>query len=560
MTSRFARYLLLICAAVALAAPPAPVASAAPIDPSVITARPRLIVMVVIDQLRADYLTRFHARFMPPTQKSGAPGGFRWLQAHGAWYPQAQHRAMNALTAPGHATILTGAYPARTGIVLNQWYQGPKRAMCYCVGDEGYALVGTRPPGKPRGTAPTALLGNTLGDELKLARPGARVASIALKDRAAILLGGFSSDATLWFEPRSFQWVSSTFYRPDGRLPAWANALNDDLQARKGQAYVWEATGPGTGASSDGELSGFRRETKIGQIESGAAPLGVEATVDAAIAAVDGLDLGRSGETDLLAVSFSPLDYLGHEVGPTSREAEELFVAHDKAIARLLGHLAATLPGGLDQVTIALTGDHGAPPLPARLNALRIPTVALSDRALLEGIDGELTKHLGALTNGAWVVYADKLHFYFDQAAIEKKMADPAEVRRLAAAWLAAQPGIALAFTVDDFRAGRLPPGLMGEGIANSYFPGRSGEVVGVPVPFAATATEPVIHMTGYSYDRTVPLIVAGRAVVPGVYAEAAEVVDLAPTLAFLAGVVPPALSEGRVLGEIFRAPGSKAR
>jgi hypothetical protein len=100
----------------------------------------------------------------------------------------------------------------------------------------------------------------------------------------------------------------------------------------------------------------------------------------------------------------------------------------------------------------------------------------------------------------------------------------------------------------------------MGEGIANSYFPGRSGEVVGVPVPFAATATEPVIHMTGYSYDRTVPLIVAGRAVVPGVYAEAAEVVDLAPTLAFLAGVVPPALSEGRVLGEIFRAPGSKAR
>jgi hypothetical protein len=191
---------------------------------------------------------------MPPTQKSGAPGGFRWLQAHGAWYPQAQHRVMNALTAPGHATILTGAYPARTGIVLNQWYQGPKRAMCYCVGDEGYALVGTRPPGKPRGTAPTALLGNTLGDELKLARPGARVASIALKDRAAILLGGFSSDAALWFDPTSFQWVSSTFYATERPLAGLGERPERRRYQARGQAYVWEATAPGSGASADGEL------------------------------------------------------------------------------------------------------------------------------------------------------------------------------------------------------------------------------------------------------------------------------------------------------------------
>ncbi|MEZ4268531.1 MAG: alkaline phosphatase family protein [Myxococcota bacterium] len=557
LTSRIARSLLVICAALTLSAPPV---HAAAIDPAVVTQRPRLIVTIVIDQLRADYLTRFHGRFVPATQKSGAPGGFRWLEAHGAWYPQAQHRVMNALTAPGHATILTGAYPARTGIVLNQWYQGPKRAMSYCVGDDGYALVGTRPPGKPRGTAPTALLGNTLGDVLKLAHPKAKVASIALKDRAAILLGGFSSDATLWFDPDTFQWVSSTFYEPDGRLPSWADEVNNRLEARKGQPYVWEAKGPGSGASSDGEVAGFRRETVVGQIESGAAPLGVEATVDAAIAAVDGLDLGRSDETDLLAVSFSPLDFLGHELGPTSREAEELFVTHDLAIAKLLAHLAARLPGGLDGVVVALTGDHGAPPLPSRLQALRIPTVALSDRALMEGMDGELTKHLGALTNGSWVVYADKLHFYFDQAAIEKKMADPAEVRRLAAAWLEAQPGISMAFTLDDYRASRLPPGLLGEGIANSYHPGRSGEVVAIPVAYAATATEPVIHMTGYSYDRTVPLMLAGRAVVPGVYADPAEVVDLAPTLAFLAGVVPPALSQGRVLGEIFRAPGSKPK
>ncbi|MCB9728730.1 MAG: alkaline phosphatase family protein [Deltaproteobacteria bacterium] len=540
----------------------APVAAAAgPLDPAVLSKRPRLVVVLVIDQLRADYLTRFGSRFAPARGKGGAPGGFRWLQEHGAWYPQAEYRVLNALTAPGHATILTGAWPARTGVILNEWYQGPKRAMCYCVGDEGYALVGTRPTGRPRGTAPTALRGTTLGDALKLAWPKARVASISFKDRAAILLGGFSSDATLWFDAANFQWVTSTFYRPDEHLPGWADQLNQRLEARRGEPYVWEAKGEGSGASSDGGIQGFRIESRVGELAAGASPLALELTVDAAIAAVDGLALGRSGATDLLAVSFSPLDYVGHALGPTSREAEELLVAHDAAIARLLAHLAEAVPGGLDSVTVALTGDHGAPPLPARLEALRIPSVALDDDALAVGMGAALTKALGPLEGDPWVVFADKLHFYFDEEHLRAAGRDPARVRQLGAAWLETQPGIALAITRDDWRAGRLPPGLLGEQIGNSYHPGRSGDVVGVPLAFASTRTDPVVHMTGYAYDRFVPLVIASPAVAPGVYTAAAQVVDLAPTLAFIAGIVPPSLSQGRVLGEIFRPrAGSRAK
>jgi hypothetical protein len=548
VASKIARYLLALCAVWLFAAP----ARAAAIDPAAITAPPRLVVVLVIDQLRADYLTRFHERF-------GA-GGFRWLAAHGAWYPQAEHRTLNGLTAPGHATILTGAYPASTGIVQNQWHDAARGAVTYCVADERHTLVGTRPPGAPKGTSPSTLLGNTLGDAMKLARPKTRVVSVAMKDRAAILLGGFSADAALWFDPTSFQWVSSTFYAPSGHLPEWADALNAALLPRRGQPYVWEATGAGSGASADGPVDGFRLESTVGSRESGAAPPAIDLTVDAAIAAVDGLALGRSGAPDLLAVSFAPLDHLGHAVGPTSRQLEELFVAHDAAIARLLTHLDRTVPGGLDAVTVALTGDHGAPPIRSRLDALRIPSVPLDDAALRRALEAELTRQLGTGPAAGWTVYAEKLHFYFDEAAIEKSGASPARVREVAAAWLAMQPGVVAAFTAEDVRAGRLPRGLLGEQIANSYFVGRSGGVVGVAAPFASTQTEPVIHMTGYSYDRTVPLLLASRAVVPGVYAERAEIIDLAATLAFMTGVVPPALSEGRVLGEIFRAPGSKRR
>ncbi len=204
--------------------------------------QPRLVLTLVVDQLRADYLMRYRERFLPPVDSSGRPGGFAYLMDEGAHYPLAQYNVAHALTAPGHATLLTGAYPYRTGIVLNRWFDSEAQALVYCVGDARYAGVGTVSPVTVRGTAPTNLKAETISDAMKSLEMPVKVASIGLKDRAAILMGGFRSDLTLWFDWGGFQWMSSTYYRPDGTLPDWVDGLNTALSARRGEEVVFSTS------------------------------------------------------------------------------------------------------------------------------------------------------------------------------------------------------------------------------------------------------------------------------------------------------------------------------
>jgi predicted AlkP superfamily pyrophosphatase or phosphodiesterase len=529
-------------------------------------ARARLVVVIVVDQFRADYLTRFAPRFFAPSASS--PGGYRFFTERAAYWPFARYDLLQAMTGPGHATVLTGSYPYRNGISLNAWCttdaHGRTRTV-YCVQDEAAPLVGGNPPLSQKepaivcdaasgpGISPRRLQGGTLGDALKLAGHPSRVVAIALKDRAAVLLGGHLADLALWFDSQQFHWISSKYYLSGGQLPDWVAQLNSRLDARRGEAVRFASEGPGTGLTR----GIFDIEARFGEKSALKTPLGNSITVDAALAAISALDLGRGEGPDLLAISLSTHDWLGHDLGPNRREMEEMTVAEDRQIERLLSGIAARLSGGLDEAVIALTGDHGIAPSPAYLSGLgRDPSLSgyIDAPRVVARAEAGLTKLFGPPAGGTWISGTADLNFWLNDVSVAvKKLARDDAARELRGQIAAAMPEAAFVFTRADVAARRVPGGALGEHILRGYRDGQGGDVVAIPKPWFTVSGDVTTHMTDYSYDATVPLAIAAPRLVPGTYAEDAHVVDLAPTLAFLLGVVPPELNEGRVLSEAVR-------
>ena len=228
--------------------------------------KPKLIVVLIIDQFRADYLTRFKERFLPAQNKKGAIGGFNYLISNGAYFPYAQYEILQAMTGPGHASLLTGSYPYQSGIPINDWYDSQSGKNMYCVEDEASPIVGLKENSdlkKIRGMSPKNLIGTTVGDELKNAGYPSKVISIALKDRAAILLGGHRADLALWFDPSSFQWVSSKYYLPEDHLPTWVTTLNEEIKIKKSPIKVWSAKLQETMKSYFATTSTYPNEKKL---------------------------------------------------------------------------------------------------------------------------------------------------------------------------------------------------------------------------------------------------------------------------------------------------------
>ncbi len=526
--------------------------------------RPKLILFLVIDQFRADYLLRFESRFMPSKGKDGNVGGFRYLMNEGAYYPVGEYDILHSMTGPGHSTVLTGAYPYQSGIPTNYWFSEKTWERAYCMEDPAYRTILSpgAPEGSPHlGTSPRSLISTTLGDELKNSGLPSRVVALALKDRAAILMGGHRADLTFWFDAKTGQWASSSFYLPEQKLPGWLDQLNQEVKARHGEKLVWKTEGRATGYSADDLYSyitakwpfgnQFPHESSFGAKYFTSLPVGLELTETAAERALDAFKLGRRNGTDLLAVSFSTHDYMAHAFGPNSREMEELTVAEDRVISKLLNYVRKNTPGGLKDVVIVLTADHGSPTSPEWLAAHRIAAGRISETKLSEAVATRLEKKFGKPDRGSWVSLVYDLNFYLNDAAILEKKLDRSEVEREAKRVIANDPGVAHVFGSVDWETRRLPPGMHERQILHTYYPGRSGDVVAIPRPYFMPEDEgPVVHLTGYTYDRTVPIILAGALFRPGIYANRAEVIDIAPTLSFVSNVLPPSLSEGRVLSE----------
>lgn len=530
---------------------------------------PKLVLVIVVDQLRADYLTRFQKRLLPAKLSKGEVGGLEHFMSNGAYFPYGRYEVLQAMTAPGHATILTGAYPYLSGIPQNRWYDIVQKKEIYCVDDPKFAVVGSlMPPVDGAGLSPRNLQGSTLGDELKNAGLSSRVVTLALKDRAAILMGGHRADLALWMETEkdTVRWVSSRYYLPSGELPGWVRKLNEAFEKQKGSRVAFsQPEGPGTGRSLEDSLAidskwtkefgkKFPHETKHGLPGSVSLPLGLTLTTDAAIAALDAYALGKQTDADVLAVSYSSFDYMGHTFGPNSREMEEYTVLLDREISRLLNAAQKHVPGGLDETLAVLTADHGVGPNPDWLKKNQIDATRGSEKHLVQELEKTLTTRFGAAGTGAkWVPYAHDGHYFFSRETLKKRKVELSRVMAAAREFLIAQNLYAQVITSDDVAAGRFPPARLGQQFRNTYFSGRSGDVFGVLRPFTIVSTATADHQTGYNYDAVVPIAFAGKHIRAAIFAQEAGVVDIAPTLSFILGVVPPAISEGRVLGEVFR-------
>ncbi len=514
--------------------------------------RPRLVVVLVVDQLRSDALRPVFDRLLPPgTAKR--PGGFRYLVERGAYWPLAEYRMSHCMTGPGHATIATGAYPSRHGISSNAWWATDCVLGCVAPRETDAAL----------GDSPRWLRAPTLSDALDEAQPASRTVTLSFKPRAAVLLGGHTADLAVWLDEEALLWTTSAYYTRRGSAPA-LDVLNAGLARRRGPVTVDCAPEegrsrplpsplPARAAPNDVARCGTQPTLGPAGYPAIYSPVAADLMVDAAIGLLDdpALALGRDEVPDVLALSFSAHDVVAHVLGPRSPEVLAMTVAEDRALSRLLAALAARV--GLQRTVVALTGDHGGPAVPEDLATAGQPAGVLP----LDDVQAELARFLDAELPGVrgeqpYFVAKRDLSLWFQPALLSGPHGRDLLARSKRFALERWRESLTAALTVHEVADGRWPEGRLGEQARNSYVPGRSGDLVLYPRPgvFEGKPGDLVSHMTGYAYDCRVPLALVGPGVTPGVRASPAELVDLAPTLAYLLGVVPPASATGRVLHE----------
>src|ERR1700687_4037258 len=373
---RFTRFLRLALVALALLCSiPGAFASA-------YNARPKLVVVIVIDQFRGDYLERYRDQF-------GA-GGFRVFLDRGAYFTDCNYDYANTRTAPGHATLFTVSYTSGHGIIANEWWDPRKKKRVTSVEDDATKLVGAGHTGP--GASPHNLLSDTLGDELKLATGGkARVFAVSLKDRAAVLPAGFSGDAAYWIDPKSGDWITSTYYRPD--LPEWVRNFNgrrpSERRAEKFLNREWKDS-DGTVLGSTAPRNG-KDDTPAGFYEVvRSTPLANDYQFEFAKELVLYEKLGAGSATDLLVISLSANDILGHPVGPDSPQMRSMALELDRQLAEFFNFLGHQV--GLANVWIALSADHGIAPLPDFAKSLRLPAANRDSKDVHDQINALLSK------------------------------------------------------------------------------------------------------------------------------------------------------------------------
>lgn len=482
--------------------------------------RPKLVLAIVIDQFRYDYLTRFRAEYH---------GGFDRLLTTGAVFTNAHYEHFPTVTAVGHSTFLSGAIPAISGIISNEWFDRAEGKAVTSVSDSNTKLLGA--PGNRTGSSPRRLLVDTVGDELKIATAGkARVIGISLKDRAAILPAGHSADGAFWFDPDSGSFVSSTFYFPD--LPGWVKDFDSSRPADKYRGAVWlhhTMTSDLKKLYSDVEASPFGNEL----IEHFA-----ERTLEAE-------QLGRRGITDLLAVSFSSNDYVGHRVGPDSPDVREMAIRTDALIAKLFEAVDRTV--GLQNVVVVLAADHGVAPTPEANAERHMPGGRLPAGEVSKAIQAALAGKFG---EGNWIASSAEYAVYLNLDLIAQKKLDRATVDRTAAAAVREIPHVFRVYTREQLMSTSFEDPV-GRLVSNGFFPRRSPDVEVLLDPYWLFVGSGTSHGTTFDYDTHVPVVFMGPGIRPGRYNENIFVNDIAPTLATMLDVETPSGSIGRVLTEM---------
>lgn len=479
------------------------IASAAPLSD-----RPKLVLGIVIDQFRYDYLTRFRPDYS---------AGLDRLLRRGAVFTNARYEHFPTVTAAGHATFMTGATPSLSGIIGNDWFDRESGKRVTSVSDDTVRLLGS----EGSGASPRRLLASTLGDEMKMAARGKpRVIGISLKDRAAILPAGHMADAAYWFDPKAGVFVSSTFYFPD--LPPWVKEFN---RARPASRYLnaeWTPLAPSP------DFPAFTKTVAGGEAFD-ASPFANELLEAFAERAIDAERLGQRGPTDLLTISFSANDYVGHRTGPDSPEVRDMAIRADRLLGRLLDFLNAKLGPG--NTLVVLTADHGVAPLPETMEQWKMPGGRLSAKSILAAVETALKEKFG---DGKWIVGGSATAPYFNRDLVRARKLSEAEVERVAAEAVAASPHIFRVYTREQLLHGAAIDDPITRRVVNGFYPSRSPDLFVLEEAYWIRSPEGASHGSVFDYDSHVPLIFMGPRIRPGRYDSPIAPTAIAPALATL--------------------------
>ncbi len=523
-------------------------------------ARPKLVVGIVIDQMRYDYLYRYYDQYSPAVS---AGGGFRRMIDGGFNARNNHYHYAATYTGPGHAAIYTGSAPALNGITGNDFYDRNVGRLVYCAEDTSVSTVGNA--GSAGRMSPRNLLVTTIGDQLKLATDGrAKVIGVALKDRGSILPAGHAANGAYWFDSKDGNFISSTFYQKN--LPQWVQDFNARRLPEQFISQKWEMSRPlvqytestADDAPYEGTLAGeakpvFPHEFAIttGGLKYEplrTSPFGDQLTKEFALAAIRGERLGQNTVTDLLCVSFSSPDYIGHNYGTHAIETEDAYLRLDAQLADLFTQLDALV--GKGEWLAFLSADHGVADAPGFAQQYRIPAGVKPYGEVGETAKAVLEKAYGP---GQWMLSYFNQQIHLNRTLLAEKKIALSDVFELLKSALLKQRGIVNVINLHNLSAEPLPE-IQANLLRNVYHPNRSGDVYVMQQPgWIEGRSKGTTHGSSYAYDTHVPFLLYGWGVRPGQLFRRTHVSDIAPTITALLGILEPSGCIGDPVGEAIK-------
>jgi predicted AlkP superfamily pyrophosphatase or phosphodiesterase len=516
---------------------------------------PKLVVGIVVDQMRYDYLTKFATHYGEDGFMRFVDKGFNCKNNHFNYAPTS--------TGPGHTSVYTGTTPATHGIIGNDWYDKVLDANVYCASDNTYTSVGTNSDAGQM--SPHRMNVTTITDELRLhTQMKGKTIAIALKDRGAVLPGGHTANAAYWFHGEDEgKWITSSFYMKE--LPKWVQEFNNSGKAQ-GYKQAWNTikdigeyveSGPDDNAFEGlfaGETTPTFPHNTMGLLDKTGdydlikgTPYGNSLTTDFALEALEKEALGKDANTDFLAISFSSTDYVGHKYGVNSKEVQDTYIRLDRDLTRLFEALDKSVGEG--EYTVFLTADHGAVEVPGYLKSKKIPAGYIDLKAMWTEFSTFLQYTFGTTDI---IKNFSNFQFFLDHDIIKNLDLDVAEVQKIIAKEVLGYDFVDRVYTGDQMWNNDYTSGIPYI-LKNGYHLKRSGDVLLVPKPgFVSYSETGSTHGSPQIYDTHVPLLFYGKGIQQGSTVQRTEIPDIAPTIAALLGISFPNGTTGKPIAEVL--------
>ncbi|NLP56810.1 alkaline phosphatase PafA [Lutibacter sp. B1] len=516
----------------------------------------KLVVGVVVDQMRYDYLVKFYDKY--------GDGGFKRLMNDGYNLKNVHYNYIPTYTAVGHTSIYTGTTPVNHGIISNNWYDKYEKKSIYCVDDASYQTVGANSGGNK---SPHRMLTTTITDQLHLAQNmKGKTIGIAIKDRSAILPAGHTANAAYWFEGGDVgKFISSTFYM--NNLPSWVTDFNNSGKANNYLNETWdtyydistytetlpdnnEFEGLFKGKNTPTfpyNLAELRKTNGNYNLIKGI-PAGNSITTDFAEAAIIGENLGKSDYTDFIAISYSSTDYVGHQFGVNAKELEDTYIRLDKDLERLLNFLDTQV--GKNKYTLFLTADHAAVQVPSYLNSLKIPAGYFNASEFEDYVNNITLKYFNS---SDLVEDISNYQIFLNKDKIRELNLDVHKVSQVIADEIISFENVYKSVTALTLQSTSFSSGIL-QILQKGYNQKFSGDVLFIPNPSTVTYSKTgTTHGSGYIYDTHVPLIFYGNNIKQGKSDVYYPIVDIAPTISSLLNITEPNGCTGTTIIEVLK-------